>query len=205
MRHGLVWVAGILCVYAGGVAAQGPEHLNDALTPGRHAIATELRSGAAGTMFGVWKVVAPDRARGLFLTVSASAARDRISGAQTTTDYAFSATVGPRVRHYLAHEGPVAGFGEAGLGIGAGYHRRSASASVPENVQMSEHDWNGIGRADLGVGAEWFPLSRISVALRTGLQLTTSVGRTVSGQDRITTWSAGLNTFLSSVTAQLYF
>lgn len=205
MRSTMWWVAGTLVLSAGGVAGQGAEHLNDALQPGRRALATEVRTGGAGATFGLWKVVAPDRARGLFVTANASAAHDATNGQQTATDYDFSVTVGPQVRHYLARQGPVASFGEAGLGVGAQYHGRSYSTTTPEQASANSHDWNGLGRADLGVGAEWFPLSRISLSLRTGVQLTTRVGRSDNGQTRFTTWSAQMSTFLSSVMAQLYF
>lgn len=202
-------VAGALFVGASGVAAQKSDHLEDALQPGRRAIATELRTGASGTTFGLWKVVAPDRSRGLFVTATASGGHDDLGTSGSHTIWSFSATVGPRFRHYLAHEGPVAGFGEGGFGLGASYDRSSFdTASSPFDQTgggtTTAHHWSGLGRLDMGIGAEWFPLSRISVSWRTGIQMSAQVGRS-HDTTTITSWSASANTFASSVMAQLYF
>ncbi len=203
-------VAALACLL--GLAAPAAAQSGDtiaALTPGRRAYSFNGRSleyGAAGA-FGIWRVLAPDRSRGWVLDIGGSAnhtaLRDSISSS-TTWSAGVAVEVGPRFRRYLAAPAPVAPFLETGLNGGLSYSR-----NTDDDLQTTAHVWSPSVGASLGVGAEWFPLRRISLAAQTGLQGTLAYRHAsysnFSSSSRSETWNATLQTFISALTVQLYF
>jgi hypothetical protein len=160
------------------------------LTPGLRAISLAVPYGG-GTTFGLWKVVAPGQARGLFLTGDAT-----IEHAGSTTGYETSLSVGPRFRRYVRTAGRVLPFGQIGLGLGGGYGRTES-----EGVAQG-HSWTASASLDGGIGAEWFPVPRASLSAFTGARLSWSATWPSGGA---TAWKGQLTTSSSNIALQFYF
>lgn len=112
----------------------------------------------------------------------------------------FGLSVGPAFRRYIARSGPVAPFVYTDLTVGGSVNRRSATGDSP-----ATHGWQaGLG-ASLGLGAEWFPLRRASVAGFTGAHLSASVGRANGSAPTATAWRVAAGTMSSTISLQIYF
>ncbi len=184
-------------------AAQTPGDSIDALTPGRRAYSLtthDLKNGGPAAI-GIWRVVAPNRARGLVLDVSAGVTHQRFGPdslpAFSTTESHLALALGPRFRRYIAPSRPVAPFVESGFDVGVGFTRGSGSGH-PTIVAP------GVGAA-IGAGAEWFLLRRVSVAAQAGLRGDIHYDHVSASHDRQDTWAVSVGTFISALTLQLYF
>jgi hypothetical protein len=81
--------------------------------------------------------------------------------------------------------------GGAGIGLAAG----------GEYADGPEGSWRAMGLLEAGVGAEWFPVSGVSLSASTGIRAT-------YGQNSGQGWStetASVNAFRSSLLLNLYF
>ncbi len=182
-------------------AAQIPGDTVNALTPGRRFYslnARALENGASGG-FGIWRVLTPDRARGLVLNLSAGVTHDSfgpdsLQSSSTATD--VSLNLGPRFRRYVAPAQAVAPFLESGFDVGIGYSHRSGSGSA--------HAITPSVGASVGAGAEWFPLRRISVAGQAGLRADLSYWHVSASANHEDGWRASLGTFISALAVQIY-
>jgi len=79
------------------------------------------------------------------------------------------------------------------LGIGATY------AKAPEEDLTSV-----LGRASIGIGAEWFPAANVGIAGSTGLQMNFD-HRTIGEDPGVTEDTLSLDIFRSALTINLYF
>jgi hypothetical protein len=187
-------------------ATQDSRDSVDALTSGRRALSfTLLNGGGAG--LGIWKVTAPDRARGVFVNGSAHFIAGN-SGGATSKGAGISLSAGPQFRRYLARSGPVLPFAQSGFSLSGACNWSNNDDSFSGGV--SNHEWSTGLEADMGIGAEWFPLRRASLAGRTGLSGNVGYSRdsvTPSSQSSQSShnWNVSPDTFVSSVTLQLYF
>ncbi len=191
-------------------AAQTPGDTIEALTPGRRALAFALPNG--GTVgFGEWHVIAPDRARGVFLNVHAFTTRQPgWSGTEGSrlTQSQVRVTIGPHVRRYVARSGRVAPFVESALGIGAAFgsfEEREPAGSPYGGSPQNGHDWSALGELSTGIGAEWFPLRGLSVSGHVGFEADASLGKHFSEPGSMTIWNANVTTYSSGLMVQLYF
>jgi hypothetical protein len=196
-------------VLAGSAAAQTPEHAQDALAPGRQALAFSLPNGGAVGL-GKWKVVAPDRLHGLFLSLYARTSVDRGWSGQPGSELRQTdvrATLGPHFRRYVARSGPVLPFVESAVEVGVAYsrlHEQEPNVVYYSNGQQG-HELSALGSLGTGIGAEWFPLPRVSVSGQVGLRLDGSVGKSSFEPGSMTVWSVNLTTFTPGLFVQLYF
>jgi len=213
MRHltTLVAFAGVLAL-AGSAAAQTPDSI-EALTPGRRALSFNLPNGG-GAGLGIWRMVAPDRARGFFVNFSAgynhSASTPPGGTEQSGNSLHLAASVGPQVRRYLARRAPVAPYVQSGLSLGIGYQRQTLEPSQAGGASDESHSWSGNAGASVAAGVEWFPLRRVSLAGQTGVDVSGGYSRysgTTGGvsEGHGSSWSIGLGTFVSSLMLQIYF
>ncbi len=191
-------------------AAQTPGDTTDALTPGRRALAFAIPYG--GTIgFGTWHVLAPDRARGFFVNLTALANQNRgyIGGNSRLREVLVSASLGPHVRRYLARSGPVLPFAESALELGASYRSSKQELGADSlsyyGPPTDSHEWSGNALVSTGIGAEWFPLRRMSISGQVGFVLRGSAGKHVDDAGSLTIWSASLGTYNPSLMLQLYF
>ena len=192
-------------------AAQAPGDSIDALTPGRRALSFNLPNGG-GVGLGIWRVVAPDRARGFFVNFSGSYGHssytDQVGNDNTGNSFRVSVSAGPQFRRYIGRTAPVAPFVQSGLSLGAGYDRMSGRTAG--GAEQENHGWSGTAAASLAGGVEWFPLRRVSLAGQTGVNLTGGYGRSGGsvggvGQGHSASWSVGVSTFVSSLALAIYF
>ncbi|MBX6363011.1 MAG: hypothetical protein IRZ00_04010 [Gemmatimonadetes bacterium] len=192
----LAVAAVILPPSAGRAVAQEPDTI-EALVPGHRSISLNLPDGG-GAMFGIWKVHSANWNRGLLVNASVEAAgADGVTGNDVES---FGLFVGPAFRRYIARSGPVAPFVYTDLTVGGSVNRRSATGDSP-----AMHVWQaGLG-ASLGLGAEWFPLRRASVAGFTGAHLSATVGRDNSSATPATAWRVAAGTMSSTISLQIYF
>jgi hypothetical protein len=207
----LIALAGLL-ILAAPAAAQGARDTTDALVPGRRAYSftarTLERGGDAG--FGVWRVVSPDRSRGLLINISGHVNHGDMEegpfATGTNSGAGVSIDLGPRARRYVARSGPLAPFVESGMDVGVAYDWSQGNGG---GSSQSSHSWSPRLGGMLAAGAEWFPLRRLSVAGETGFQANVSyLRRSVSGgasAGHDSEWASSLNTFISALTLQLYF
>ncbi len=185
-------------------AAPTPGDTLPTLMPGRRAYSFSVRDlkDGAQTTFGIWRVQAPDRSRGLLLDLAAMVAHVKDAAGSSTTLTQLAIGLGPRFRRYVATGGPVAPFLESGLDVGLGYSRNSFEGG-------SSQSWAPNVGARLAAGAEWFPLRRVSVGAETGLQGVVSYlhNSTSTPPSPVSSdvWSVGLTSFVSALTLQLYF
>lgn len=192
---------------AGSASAQDPENALDALMPGRRSFAFSAHAlengGQAG--IGFWRVVTPDRARGLLLNVSSQVTHfGSENGFTPASDAQVSVTLGPRTRRYVRTATALLPFLESGLDLGVGYSLREGGGSP-----SSMHTWSPTLGATAGGGAQWFPLRRLSLAGQAGLRASVSYlhssqsgGVTSSSSNG---WGASVTTFISALTLQIYF
>lgn len=180
---------------AGRARAQEADTI-EALVPGRRSISLNLPNGG-GAMLGIWKVRSATLNRGLVVNASVRAAGQSEPAGDDQESIGLS--IGPAFRRYIARSGPVAPFIYTDLSLGGSVDRAGNGDGA------ASHRWQAEAGASVGLGAEWFPLRRASVAGFTGAHLSASVGR-VSGRDTgMTEWNVGANTMSSTISLQIYF
>lgn len=209
MRLAFIPSAIALCLMSStGAAAQLAPDSSDALVPGRRALAFTLPNGG-GAGFGLWRVTAPDRARGFFVNLNlqwSHSGADGFSG----TGSEVSLAAGPQRRHYAKIAGPVVPFVQSGLTLGGSYRWNTSTGPTPQSGGTG-HSVSGNLGAQLALGAEWFAFRRVSLEAHTGIGAGIGVSRGKNSpggqppQPASTSWGANVNTFASAFSLQLYF
>jgi hypothetical protein len=185
-----------IALSAAGARAQEADTI-EALVPGRRSISLNLPNGG-GAMLGIWKVRSATLNRGLLVNAYVRAnGQDGEIGDQDQASIGLS--VGPAFRRYIARSGPVAPFIYTDVSLGASADR-TGNGDNP-----ATHGWEAGAGASLGLGAEWFPLRRASLAGFTGAHLSATVGRSHGPVVSATRWNVVANTMSSTISLQIYF
>lgn len=118
--------------------------------PGTHAISVNVPDGG-GAGFSIRKILESGANLGLNVTFGAS----WIWPESGSSSHSYQLGIGPDVRLYRRETGPVVPF----LHLGSEISYQGGS----------QDNWAGGLSADVGVGAEWLPLTSMSLAAWTGL------------------------------------
>lgn len=155
------------------------------------------------TEFGAWEMVGPRTNLGITLAISVDGSETEGS-AGGGTDATTSVSLGANVKQYVMAPRDVTPFLLGSVALGGAFTRRDRNDGFEENSR----GLNGNVRA--AVGAEWFPVRRMSLSGFTGFILTG--GRYEVEQ----TWPddkqsdgegsfVGFRTFTSALWLQIYF
>lgn len=167
-----------------------------ALEAGRRSVAFALPQSGGGE-FAVWRMASDTRNRGILVRLAATfQGSDRENS--TCDSRWISLAAGPSFRRYLTRIAPVAPFVQTSALVGASY--TSLETNAPAMLDSSS-GWATGGEIGFGIGAEWFPHDRVSVAGHTGAQLTGAY----RWHERSDHWQVGLETFTSALALHLYF
>ena len=155
------------------------------------------------TEFGAWEMVGPRTNLGITLAVAVDGSDTEGSGGDGT-DASTSVSLGASVKQYVTAPRDVTPFLLGGVAIGGVFTRRDRS----DGFEESSRGMNGNVRA--AVGAEWFPVRRMSLSGFTGFTLN------VTRADIEQTWPDereidgeasyfSFRTFTSALWLQIYF
>jgi hypothetical protein len=158
---------------------------------------------AATAEFGAWEMVGPRTNLGITLTVAVDGSESD-GGAGGGTDASTSVSLGANVKQYVMPPRDVTPFLLGSVAIGGVFSRRDRS----DGFEDSSRGMNGNVRA--AVGAEWFPVRRMSLSGFTGFTLNVTRGTIEQ------TWPDGteidgeasyvsFRTFTSALWLQIYF
>ena len=193
--HGLALLAALLCAGSARTAAAQSADTIEALTPGRRSISLSVPQGG-GPVFGLWKVRNPSLNRGLLVTLGGDVLREnREDDVGDATVLGIS--LGPVARRYFNRSATIAPFVHSSAMIGGDYAKHGDS--------FIRETWSLSAALGLGIGAEWFPAKRASIAGHTGITASAVYGRREINDEDSSLWSLGLRTFTSGITLQLYF
>lgn len=123
--------------------------------------------GGGGTgEFGVWEMVGSRTNLGLTLAVAVGGYD--VDGDRNQTDATTSIALGVNLRRYLVAPREVTPYVQGTASVGGSYQRREDSAG-------HEYEDRGVNAGvAAAVGAEWFPVRRMSVAGHTGFGIQVS-------------------------------
>ena len=157
-----------------------------------------------GSEFGAWEMVGARTNLGLFLGLFVYGTDTSNNVGDDLTTASTDVSVGVNVKRYLMAPRTVTPYLLGSASIGGRFERREGNDQYEETVR----GMNTSVRAS--VGAEWFPVRRMSVYGHTGFGFFS--GRTEteldlsSGEHReADSRSAGFNSFTSVLSVQIYF
>jgi hypothetical protein len=116
------------------------------------------------TEFGAWEMVGPRTNLGITLAIGVDGNEQEGSGG-SGTEASTSVSLGASVKQYVMAPRDVTPFLLGGLAIGAAFNRRDRS----DGYDDSSRGMTGNVRA--AVGAEWFPVRRMSLSGFTGFTI----------------------------------
>lgn len=193
---------------ASALEAQVPDTTVSPLAPGVQSLSFQLDLGGGGTgTFGYWRMRSERTNVGWEIALGGrqgwtSNDRDNGPDAEESNTNLF-VQVGPSVRRYVNPGARVVPFVQTGVSVGYGFQRSRADVEgVPDEQVLRSHRAGLSG--SVGLGAEWFPTSRVSVSGYTGLS--TSVDYTTSdgqfgSQSR---WEVNAGTFTTGLAFRIY-
>jgi len=209
MRH-VVSVGSFLGLLLCGapLEAQVAETMPPSLSVGARSLSFTM-GGTNGATVGFWRMKSDRMNVGWEIGLQAELGGDETDpdvgpgGETRRTDLGIS--VGPSFRRYIEIGQPVVPFVETGVAGRYAYRRsRSAREDNPGSaLVLSSH---GVGlTGSLGLGLEWFPVERFSVAAYTGARLNTTYGWSDQPGGTSNGWSVNLGTFTTGLLLRLYF
>jgi len=209
MRHG-VSVGSFLGLLLCGapLEAQVAETMPPSLSVGARSLSFTM-GGTNGATVGFWRMKSDRMNVGWEIGLQAELGGDETDpdvgpgGETRRTDLGIS--VGPSFRRYIEIGQPVVPFVETGVAVRYGYGRVRDQLKDDSDsaVVRSNHSAGLIG--SLGLGLEWFPVERLSVAAHTGVQLNTTYGWSHYSANKSSGWSASFSTFTTGLLLRLYF
>lgn len=155
------------------------------------------------TEFGAWEMVGPRTNLGITLAVSVDGS-DTEGSAGGGTDASTSVSLGASVKQYVMAPRDVTPFLLGGVAIGGAFTRRDRA----DGFEESSRGMTGNVRA--AVGAEWFPVRRMSLSGFTGFTLNATradVEQTWPGGEEIDGEASyfSFRSFTSALWLQIYF
>ncbi|MDT8437356.1 MAG: hypothetical protein RRA92_11455 [Gemmatimonadota bacterium] len=185
------------------VHADGTPATSETLQPGRWSLGLEIPDGG-GSRIGLWHMSGARTNLGLQVGVQWSDSEDSQDEGGSSSEFAgWSISVEPTLQRYLSTSEVVVPFLLFGVDFGIGQSRQRLLA--PDRPRESLRTHYSLG-ARAGVGAEWFPLSRMSVGGHTGVRISY---RSDDTEDTLLSDRSGhtgsLRTFVSGILLRLYF
>lgn len=178
-----------VCILVGAPAAVAAQaRADEALQPGRRMIAVSLPWGGGGAA-GIWLQRSLTSALGIEASANIEASDPEPADAAETR--LVHLVLSPTLKTFMTrdHES-IAPFTR--VGVSAGYVRQEVDFT--DRPDRLEEGW--LAGVHAGVGAEWFPLERISIGGWIGLA---AAYRTIDGH----AWS--VSTTAPRLTGQIYF
>jgi hypothetical protein len=175
--------------------AQDADGRTSILAAGVRSIELPFPTTESPARFGMWKMHSERTAIGLIGNVGLSRNTNTNGTGAKSILSVTDVALGPALKRYFQLHPTVAAFGTVGLqGI---FHR------VTEDATEDQTDTEWGGAANVGIGAEWFPFSRVSLGGTTGLSggITTSSNSNTDADQS----SLFLQTYTTSVQVQVYF
>jgi hypothetical protein len=199
---------GMLLSLSSTVRAQERDPVESPLAAGVRSLSFHLSGSGTGS-FGYWRMRSERTNIGWEFGLGAQQRWGRFESAagseSTQSGTGAFVTVGPRFRRYLETDHRVVPFVQTGVSVGYAFQRSESEASH-EGTQLArgESGHSGILEGSLGLGAEWFPTSRVSVSGFTGLNSgVTYSTRSLSGASS-RDWGLSANTFTSGLSFRIY-
>lgn len=171
---------------------------------GSWAVTTNLPDGG-GQIFGLWRRFGERINLGLEVDFRHTRTEDDVSAPQLGADVInidSRVVVGPTLKYYLTHEGPVVAFLRSTVARSV----RDIEVQSPEGdvIERDTNDKAWIVRA--AVGADYFPVERVAVGFWTGVVLVkTDLDVQVVNAGTVTRDSSQWNTFTSGIELQYFF
>ena len=121
---------------------------------------------------------------------------------QSTTNVAVS--VGPSVRRYTDVGQRVSPFVQTGASVGYGYQRSQHSPGRGSAAEVVQSAHSIVFNGSLGIGAEWFPLSRVSLSGYTGVNAGALYATSERSDNSANMWSLRAGTFTTALSFRIY-
>lgn len=194
----LLTIHALLALSALPLLAQETERMPDALSEGRWSFAFELPAGGGGAI-GIWKLISDRTNLGLNLSFAVDRRTTDISSdgggsSRALTHWDFAAA--PALKRYLAARGPVAPYL---------YGDFSFLYSQTTFDPIDAKNWDVDLGAGAAVGADWFPLSRVSIGGYTGVMVRWRVSEQRHVDVGGRSYDFSLDTFTSRLFLHVYF
>ena len=122
---------------------------------------------------------------------------------QSTTRVAVS--VGPRFRRYTDVGQRVSPFVQTGASVGFGYQRSEHSPGSGGGGEVVQSGHSVELNGSLGIGAEWFPLSRVSLSGYTGVNAGAAYATSKTSHSSANGWRLRAGTFTTGLSFRIYF
>lgn len=206
------WVsAGFLaCALCSAVSleAQVPDTAVSPLAPGVQSLSFQIDYGGGNSgTFGYWRMRSERTNLGWEIGLggrqvwtSSKFENDRDADQSATS---FFVTAGPRLRRYVNPGGRVVPFVQTGVSLGYGLQRvRVDGDGAPTTQRQQGHRANLSG--SVGLGAEWFPTSRVSVSGFTGLSTAVEYTNSEGPSTTQTQWEVNAGTFTTGLAFRIY-
>lgn len=178
-------------------SAQQTEARTSALKAGTWSLQLPFPTNAGFGSIGIWKMRTDRTALGFVASINARRLSENNNAEVESTQSGFDLSLGPAWKWYRRLHPTVAAFGTTG--VQAVYRRQTTDTAAQD---QSYTTWGGAANA--GIGAEWFPFSRISLGGTTGLS--GSFLATDRDDELGTSGSMmSLNTHTTAIQVQIYF
>lgn len=206
------WVtAGFLvCALSSAVSlgAQAPDTAVSPLAPGVQSLSFQIdyNGGRTGT-FGYWRMRSERTNVGWEIGLGgrqawASNERDDGPDADESNTNLF-VQVGPSLRRYVNPGARVVPFVQTGVSVGYGFQRSRAGVEGAPDEQVLRGHRVGLS-GSVGLGAEWFPASRVSVSGYTGLSSSVDYNTSDGPFGSQTRWEVNAGTFTTGLAFRIY-
>lgn len=205
--HRIVTTTVAICALVAAVPVRAQEAAQDtvprtSLQKGAWSLAFDLPIGVGGSsQLGAWKMVGARTNLGVSLELQTRDVDARRDSATAGEQY-HAVELGVEARRYLSPAEEVTPFATAGVFGFIGRREQEAGATRGETT------YRGVG-VHAGVGVEWFPVRRVSLAGHTGVRLNVYDGEMTAryngveseGEDS----ALDFTTFTSRLSLQIYF
>jgi hypothetical protein len=192
------WIAALAIAAVGAPALTAQE--SPVPEKGTWTIGFVLPDGG-GTSMGGWRMVSDRVLLGLEVDFQSSDSDTEPTEGALAASSEFDEknfTLGPRLKLYLGHKGPVASYLRFGGGIGWSSDQQLSTNTIREQTTYQLFLRNS-------VGADWFPTEGISIGGYTGFQLTYFSARNVIDELGITQETWAIATFRSQLGINFWF
>jgi hypothetical protein len=185
--------------------AQVVDGAESPLAAGVQSLSFHLSGSGTGS-FGYWRMRSERMNLGweIGLEANQSWGRHESATGNESTQSATGAvvTVGPRFRRYIETQHRVVPFVQTGASVGYSFGRSEAEQDGSASREESGH--SGLLEGSLGLGAEWFPTSRVSVSGYTGMNTGVRYSTRNGSGDSSSMWGLRAGTFTSGLSFRIY-
>lgn len=206
------WVSAgfLVCALSSAAAleAQVPDTAVSPLAPGVQSLSFQLDYSGGGTgTFGYWRMRSERTNLGWEIGLGgrhgwvSSEPNNGLDAEQSSTG--IFVQVGPRLRRYVNPGARVVPFVQTGVSAGYGYQRSRTDVEGVREEQV-HHGHRARLSGSVGLGAEWFPASRVSVSGYTGLNTAAEYTTSDDPSGSHTRWEVDAGTFTTGLAFRIY-